>query len=273
MGIVFQDYLLFPHLSVVENVAFPLRSKGENVPDSQADAMRFLAEVGAAELAERSPGDLSGGQAQRVALARALASRPQMLLLDEPFAALDVTTRGQLRGQVADHLARFPGPRLLITHEPTEAFLLADTVHVIEDGSLTQVGSAEEIRLRPRTSYIADLAGLNLLRGNAVGGVVDVAGHPIHTAADDIEGPAIAVIHPRAIALYLVRPEGSPRNSWQTSITRVERLGERVRVQTEDPVPLTAEITVGALDALHLEPGARVWLTVKATEIDVQAAD
>ena len=273
MGIVFQDYLLFPHLTALENVAFSLRSRGESSDAAARVAQDHLEDLGVGDLADRRPADLSGGQAQSVALARALASQPEMLLLDEPFAALDVTTRGRLRGMVADHLADFEGPRLLITHEPTEAFLLADTVHVLEGGVVTQVGSADEIRLRPKTSYIADLAGLNLLRGNASRGVVDVAGHPVHTANEHIEGPAIVVIHPRAIALYMTRPQGSPRNTWQTAITRIEHLGERVRIQTEDPVSLTAEITLGASEALHLEPGVRVWLAVKATEIDVQVAD
>ncbi len=196
-----------------------------------------------------------------------------MLLLDEPFAALDVTTRSHLRAVVADHLAEFDGPRLLITHEPTEAFLLADTIHVVEHGAVTQVGTADEIRLQPRTTYIADLAGANLLRGHAEHGLVDVAGFPIHIADETVEGPAILVIQPQAIALYMSRPDGSPRNTWESTLTRIERVGERMRVQVADPVPLTAEITAGAAEALHLREGTRVWLAVKATEIDVQEDD
>ena len=273
LGIVFQDYLLFPHMNVIDNVAFPLRSRGLYQADARREAVAMLESVGGSDLARRAPSELSGGQAQRVALARALAGHPQMLLLDEPFAALDVTTRAHLRHMVADHLDEFEGPRLLITHEPTEAFLLADEIHVIEGGRVTQVGTADEIRLQPKTKYIADLAGANLLRGNAHQGVVDVDGYPIHIADESVQGPAILVIQPQAIALYMSKPEGSPRNTWQSALTRIERVGERIRLQVGDPIPLTAEITVGAVEALHLEVGSRVWLAVKATEIDVQRDD
>jgi molybdate transport system ATP-binding protein len=227
--------------------------------------------MGIEEMADRKPGDISGGQAQRVALARALISEPELLLLDEPLAALDATTRVQLRRTLADHLEVFRGPRLLITHDPTEAFLLADEILVIEEGRITQAGSADDIRLRPRTGYVADLAGSNLLVGKAAHGEVQVGNHELHVADTHIAGTVLATIHPRAISLHLHEPEGSPRNTWQTNITRIEHYGDRVRVQTGSPLPLTAEITPGAVDALHLAAGDAVWLSIKATEIAVEA--
>jgi molybdate transport system ATP-binding protein len=269
MGVVFQEYVLFPHLTVTDNIGFGLHSAG--VPRRQvADKVAaWLDRLGIEDLAQRRPSDLSGGQAQRVALARALITEPELLLLDEPLAALDVTTRAELRRTLSDHLDRFPGPRLLITHDPLEAFLLADEIHLIEEGSITQVGSADDIRLRPRTRYAADLAGSNLFVGTAVDGIVTTGGHELRVGDTAIAGSVLATIHPRAISLHRNQPEGSPRNTWSTSISRIEHYGDRVRVQTGDPLPLTAEVTPNAIDALGLHAGSMVWLSVKATEIGV----
>jgi molybdate transport system ATP-binding protein len=269
IGVVFQDSVLFPHLSVVENVAFGLRSRGTARARAREAAVAWLGRVGAAELAHRKPSDLSGGQAQRVALARSLISGPEMLLLDEPLSALDVSTRARLRHLLADHLTEFVGPRLLITHDPTEAFLLADEICVIEGGEITQIGTPDDIRLRPRTSYIADLAGSNLLVGTAADGVVTVSNHQLTIADVQFGGPVLATIHPRAISLHRGEPEGSPRNAWQTQVVRLEHYGDRVRVQTGSPLSLTAEVTPSAIDALHLGEGSAVWVSIKATEIDV----
>jgi molybdate transport system ATP-binding protein len=271
IGVVFQDYVLFPHLSVVENVAFGLRSRGVPKHEAHRQATPWLERLGIAGLETRKPRDLSGGQAQRVALARALIAEPELLLLDEPLAALDATTRVGLRHVLADHLAGFPGPRLLITHDPTEAFLLADEIHVIEGGAITQVGTAGDIRLRPRTRYIADLAGSNLVAGVAGAGVVAAEGHELHVGDTRISGAVLATIHPRAISLHRHRPEGSPRNTWETDITRLEHYGDRVRVQTGPPLALTAEVTPGAVEALDLHTGSAVWVSIKATEIGVEA--
>ncbi|MDJ0960464.1 MAG: ATP-binding cassette domain-containing protein [Acidimicrobiia bacterium] len=271
IGVVFQDYILFPHLNVAENVSFGLRSAGVGASEAVAAARSWLDRLDIAELAERRPGDLSGGQAQRVALARALITEPAMLLLDEPLAALDVTTRARLRRTLADHLEAYEGPRLLITHDPTEAYLLADEIHLIEDGAITQVGTAEDIRLRPRTRYAADLAGSNLVTGTASAGVVESAGHRLRVGDTTIHGPVLATIHPRAISLHRNEPEGSPRNTWRTSVDRIEHYGDRVRIQTGPPMPLTAEVTPNAVDALGLHEQSSIWVSIKATEIDVTA--
>lgn len=271
IGVVFQNYVLFPHLSVLENVAFGLRSRGVGKRRARQSALDWLERLDVANLARRRPGDLSGGQAQRVALARALATEPRLLLLDEPLAALDVATRAELRHVVAQHLASYDGARLIITHDPTEAFLLADEIHVLEDGVITQSGSADDIRLRPRTPYAADLAGANLIAGEAAHGRVEVDGHLLHIADTAATGHVVAAIHARAIALHRNRPDGSPRNTWETTIERLEHHGDRVRVRTGAPVTLTAEVTPDAVRALHLEPGGRVWVSIKATEIVVTA--
>jgi molybdate transport system ATP-binding protein len=270
IGVVFQDYVLFPHLTIVENVEFGLRSRKTPRREARQQATEWLERIGLEDLADRKPGDLSGGQAQRVALARALITRPELLLLDEPLAALDATTRVDLRRTLADHLSRFAGPRMVITHDPTEAFLLADEIHVIEDGTITQVGTPDDIRLRPRTSYIADLAGSNLVLGTADHGTVTTGTHQLHIADTHIAGSVLAAIHPRAIVIGRHQPDGSPRNTWEAIVIRIEHYGDRVRLQTGDPLPLTAEITPDALNDLGIVEGSAVWISIKATEIGVE---
>ncbi|HEV3498321.1 MAG TPA: ABC transporter ATP-binding protein, partial [Actinomycetes bacterium] len=134
IGVVFQDYLLFPHLSVLENVAFGLRCRGVSRTESRRRAHAWLERVGLGDRHGARPRELSGGQCQRVALARALATDPQLLLLDEPLAALDASTRIEVRRDLRRHLASFHGVRLLVTHDPLEAIALADELVVLEDG-------------------------------------------------------------------------------------------------------------------------------------------
>ncbi|MDP3983481.1 MAG: TOBE domain-containing protein, partial [Acidimicrobiia bacterium] len=199
---------------------------------------------------------------------------PQLLLLDEPLSALDVGTRSHLRRTLAEHLREFAGPRLLITHDPAEAFLLADFICILENGTISQAGKGDEIRMRPRSAYAADLAGLNLFRGVAETGIVTLeGGHHIAVGDLSVKGPVLITIHPRAVALYRTVPEGSPRNTWPTTITLIERLGDRARVQVGAPVPLTAEVTSAAIAALRLVEGVDIWVAFKATEVGVAEDD
>ncbi len=274
VGVVFQQYLLFDHLDVLDNVAFGPTVTGRTRSEGRTLARGWLELLDLAPLADRRPRELSGGQAQRVALARALATEPDLLLLDEPLAALDVATRSRLRRTLADHLDRYPGPRLLITHDPTDAYLLADQVHILEDGRLTQSGTPDEIRRRPATPYVAALAGRNLLTGRADGGriALDEHRHELQGADTVISGPVLVTISPSAVALHPHRPEGSPRNTWATTVEAVEPLGDIVRVTLGGPVPLVADVTPAAAVALTLAPGRSVWASLKATEIRLDPA-
>ena len=272
IGFVFQDYLLFPHLDVLDNVAFGLRARGTPGRAAADTAARWLDRVGLSAYGRSKPAELSGGQRQRVALARALAPTPRLLLLDEPLAALDVTTRAEVRRDLKRHLDSFTGIRLVVTHDPLEAVALADRLIVMEDGRLVQTGTAAEVAERPRSQYVADLVGVNLLRGDAVNGSVRVAGGPVVAATAAESGAVFAVVHPRAVALHRERPEGSPRNVWPGRATSIERLGNRVRVRIDGEVSLVAEVTPAALSELALVEGVEVWLSFKATDVAVYPA-
>jgi molybdate transport system ATP-binding protein len=272
IGVVFQDYLLFPHLSALENVAFGLRARGISAGDARIRAASWLERLGVGDCAEARPRALSGGQAQRVALARALATDPRLLLLDEPLAALDASARSEVRRDLKRHLASFAGIRIVITHDPLEAVALADRLVIIERGRVVQTGTAADVTKRPRSRYVADLVGVNLLRGVATGGHVAVLGGASLQSADGADGEVFAVIHPRAVALHRARPEGSPRNVWRGRASTLDFQGDRVRVGVEGEMPIIAEVTPAAVRELDLAEGSEVWASVKATEITVYPA-
>jgi molybdate transport system ATP-binding protein len=269
-GVTFQQYQLFPNMTVLENVAFGLRAKGTDKTLARDRAREWLLRVGIDSLERARPGELSGGQAQRVALARALAARPRLLLLDEPLAALDALTRVEVRRELRRHLTEFAGSAVLVTHDPVDAYALADRVIIIEHGQVVQDGTFTEIAAHPRSAYVAELAGINMLPGSLMGGVFAIdGGATLVVATDDLDGPAIAVIRPQAVSLHANRPDGSPRNTWHAAIIDVDHRGDRVRVRLQGPIQLTAEITAAAADSLGVRVGLELWAAVKATEIAV----
>ncbi|HEX2681821.1 MAG TPA: ABC transporter ATP-binding protein, partial [Candidatus Dormibacteraeota bacterium] len=197
VGLVFQDHVLFPHMTVLQNVAFGLGRDGRRI------AVDWLTRAGLAEKAAAMPGELSGGQAQRVALLRTMATEPRLLLLDEPLSALDVTIRAEVRRELARQLADYKGIRILVTHDPLEAIALADRLVVLEHGRIVQSGTPADVTARPRSRFVADLAGVNLLRGHGKGDHVELTTTGAAIAAPDAgDGDVFAVIHPRAVALY-----------------------------------------------------------------------
>jgi molybdate transport system ATP-binding protein len=274
IGVVFQDYLLFAHLSALENVAFGLRARGVDRHEASRLARAWLERVGLGDRVDQRPRTLSGGQAQRVALARALATNPRLLLLDEPLAALDAGTRSEVRRDLRRHLEGFDGMRLLVTHDPVDAYVLADRVIVLEHGRIAQAGTIEQVTAHPRSGYVADLVGTNLVRGQFADGVVTTAaGVAVVThAADLATGPAFATISPRAIAVHRSRPDGSPRNVWPCRVDDIDHHLDRVRLTLTGALPLVAEITPPALAALDLRPGDDIWAAVKATEVTTYPA-
>ncbi len=269
IGVVFQDYLLFPHMTAIENVAFGLRAGGTPKVAARATAMKWLERVGLDDHAGHRPSALSGGQAQRVALARALATDPRLLLLDEPLAALDAGTRSGVRRDLRRHLDSFDGMRVLVTHDPVDAYALADRVAIFDAGRVVQVGTIAEVTAHPRSRYVAHLVGTNLVTGDVAGGTLTTRDGTQVVIADARPGPSFAVIRPQAIAIARhPSPDSSARNVWRGVIGDIDPLGERVRLGIEGRLPLTAEITSAALHALGLRPGDEVYASAKATDIE-----
>jgi molybdate transport system ATP-binding protein len=269
VGVVFQDYLLFPHLSALDNVAFGPRCHGASRSGSRAVAAGWLERVGLAEHTHAKPRHLSGGQAQRVALARALAVVPDLLLLDEPLSALDAGTRMDTRAHLHQHLADHPGATLLVTHDPLDALILADRLVILEAGRVVQSGDAATITAMPRTDYVARLVGLNLFRGVARQNSVQLASGFQLATAESFDGEVFVAFPPSAVALHLEQPEGSPRNVWNTTVAGLQQHCDHLRVRLEGGLDAIADITPAAAAALRLEPGARVWASLKATETRV----
>jgi molybdate transport system ATP-binding protein len=273
VGVVFQDYLLFPHLSVLDNVAFGPQARGVRRAEARRHAAHWLDRIGIAELAGARPRAISGGQAQRVALARTLATEPALLLLDEPLAALDARTRLQVRAELRRHLAGFAGATVVVTHDPVDAAVLGDRLVVIEDGGVVQSGAPVEVARQPRTDYVARLVGLNLLAGRAAGRQVLLPAGGVVTASEQNEGEVYAAFRPAAVALFLARPAGSPRNVWPGRIVGLEPHGDGVRVEVggapDAGSTLLAEVTPAAVAELGLVPGTEVWAAVKASDISV----
>ncbi len=269
VGFVFQDHLLFPHLNARDNVAFGLRSAGVPRSDARVRAGEWLDRLGIADLADQRPHQLSGGQAQRVAIARALASEPRMLLLDEPTASLDASGAMALRTQLREHLRVFRGISVVVTHTALDAMVMADRLVVLDSGEIVQVGTPSEVAARPRTHHVAALVGLNLVRGDATDGMIEVGAGDVLVAAEPMSGPAFAAFSPASVSLFGERPSGSPRNVWHGTVSSVAPHGDAVRVQVEAAVPLLADITPAALATLGLSPGSRIWASVKATEVSI----
>ena len=251
VGMAFQDRLLFPHLTALENVAFGLRTAGTPRPEARRTAQEWLDRFGVGELGGRKPGQLSGGQAQRVSIARALAVDPRLLLLDEPFSGLDIGVAANLRVELARHLASYDGVTLLVTHDAIDALTLADVVWVLDEGRLVQVGPPRDVAARPLTRHVARLVGLNVLA----------------------EGDRLLSFSPSAVTVSPTRPDGSARHLWPGSVTSLAPHGDAVRLLVSGEHELLADVTPAAVADLGLAPGREVWLSVKETAVRSYAGD
>ncbi|MFC4625939.1 ABC transporter ATP-binding protein [Daeguia caeni] len=166
IGMMFQDYALFPHMTVLENIGYPLETRGVKRVEREKRSMEMLEVVGLAHCARRYPKEMSGGQQQRVALARALVFNPDIVLLDEPMAALDKKLRSQMQIEIM-HITRQVGATVVsVTHDQEEALVMSDRIAIFKDGRLEQIGTPQELYLQPRSEFVADFIGeANLLHG------------------------------------------------------------------------------------------------------------
>lgn len=301
-GYVFQDYVLFPHLTIFENIAFGLRA--QHMPGSVIEkrVKQALEQVNLGGLDQRYPAQLSGGQQQRSALARALVLQPQLLLLDEPLAALDVQTRREVRQELRRILTETRITTLMVTHQYLDALLFGDQILVVDQGRIVQQGGQHELREYPRSSYIAELVGVNFFHGHihafeaSTTCVIRVDAEdgqelPIEVVAtlreqgSEIEAgqttslvgtEAFVIIDPRSITLHQAAPEGSARNIFHGTIMNVlQQSGiagdkdDRVRVSIalgKEIAPLTVEVTAASAERMQLNEGTPIYATFKATE-------
>jgi molybdate transport system ATP-binding protein len=162
--------------------------------------------------------------------------------------------------------------RLLVTHDPVEAIAMADRLVVLEQGRVLQSGTPAEVTQHPRSRYVADLVGVNLFRGRASHDVITLADGGSLTTAGAADGEVFVVVHPRTVALYRTRPDGTPRNVWEGRAVDLDLQGDRVRVQVAGAPAIVAEVTTAAVHELGLGRGDPVWISVKATEISVYPA-
>jgi len=267
IALMFQDYLLFPHLSALENVAFGLRCRGTDKKTAREKAAQALARLDLGEVTEARPGSMSGGQQQRVAMARALVTDPRLLLLDEPLAALDVSIKTNVRRILRDVLRTSNAANVLVTHDLLDAVALGDRMIVIEGGGIVQTGTPAEVTARPRSPYVADLTGVNLLRGTARGTRLELDGGGQLVCAVPAAGPVFAVIPPARVSVDRHRPERQEENTWLGRISAVDLMGDRVRVRLDGTPAITAEVQPAAVDELKLDEGGEIWASVSPSDI------
>ena len=257
VGLVFQEYALFPHLSVRQNVAFGGKGRADEL----------LERFGLSHLAAARPGNLSGGERQRVALARALARDPGVLLLDEPLAALDAHTKASVRVELEELLRGLDLPTLIVTHDYEDAVALADTVGVLVEGRLRQLGSPAELVARPDDPFVASFTGANLLRGHAErleDGLTSIrleSGEVVYST-DLARGKVGVVVYPWDVVVGRVQVDASAMNLLAGEIASVVQVGNRVRVRIG---PLTAEVTAASAKKLELVRGGTAFVSFKAT--------
>jgi molybdate/tungstate transport system ATP-binding protein len=280
LGFVYQHYHLFPHLTVRENIAYGLvrgRHPGNGrIPSGRVEELADMLAI--TPLLDRTVHRLSGGEQQRVALARALAPRPSILLLDEPFAAVDPATRHALRRELRQLHEREGITTLQVTHDFDEALRLGDLVAVLSEGRIAQSGTPEQVFRYPNSAFVARFVGT----GNVIAGTVErvdpasagesfparfIADHLALDVVADRDGPMHAVIRPEDLVLSLTRHSDSARNHLDAAIARLERLGPVTLVHLDVGRPLIASVTTASAEDLKLRPGVRVVAAVKATAI------
>jgi len=278
VAMVSQAPRIFTHMSVAANVAFPLRVRGVGRAEARAAALEQLRAVGIADLANKRASDLSGGQAARVAIARALVFRPEVLILDEPTAALDVEATAQVSAVLRERLAGAGITTLLVSHDIAEVLSLASHMIVMGEGRIVEEGEPARVLASPASVFAARLAGLNIVSGPPVArpGMVGVRiGEGVLWAASDSVGPEEESVRvaltfaPESVALSREEAHASPRSVLPGVVAGIDVDGSlvSVRVALAGDVSVTARVTAAAWSDLGLGVGEGLWASVKATQV------
>ncbi|MBM3473151.1 MAG: ABC transporter ATP-binding protein [Armatimonadetes bacterium] len=272
LGYVLQEYALFPHLTVLRNIEYGMEARGMSRDEVARRATETMRMLGITHLAGIRPGRISGGERQRVALARAIAASGDALLLDEPLAALDAQTRQMARGDLRRVIRSVGLPAIFVTHDYVDALAFGDQICVIDRGEVVQMGTQEDLLLRPKAKFVAEFMGVNFLHGTAQqpeDGLckVLVDGTEVSTTVDQ-PGEVFLAFSPADVTLSLEPPAGSARNVFPARVTGLLQLGGRIRIDLDAGFPLVAELTPDSVARLHLDIGSQVHASFKATAVE-----
>lgn len=270
IGFVFQNYALFRHMTVAENIAFGLEVKKAPKAEVVARVDELLGLVQLRGYEKRLPNQLSGGQRQRVALARALAPRPSVLLLDEPFGALDTKVRIELREWLHMLHEETRVTTLLVTHDQEEALELSEHVILLRDGKVEQAGPPDELYEHPKSGFVAQfLGGAKLLTGSVTSGVAAFGSEALTTSVDLEDGSLVdAFIRPHDIRLERI-PAGASKNESAGLVQRIVRVGAFVKVYVQLPAgdSLHVQMQWPELEASELREGDRVRIDLSSVRV------
>lgn len=274
VGFVFQDFALFPHMTVFQNVAYGLSALGSRGKELENRVRSELERLEISSLAKAKPAELSAGQRQRAALARTLAIAPKILLLDEPLSALDMRLRAKVRGELRQLLSSLDIPTIMVTHDPLDAVCMADRVVVMETGRVVQVGTYEDLLSRPRTSFVADFVESNAFPAQLIRwapsdeSVVRINDRvqfrlPLEARLDRM----MVVVHPWDITIAKTAEENSMQNAFSGVVRTISNLRDRARLLLDIGVPIAAEIGRSSITKLDLRVGDAVVASFKATAV------
>ncbi|MDY6796767.1 MAG: tungstate ABC transporter ATP-binding protein WtpC [Actinomycetota bacterium] len=273
IGMVYQDYMLFPHLTVESNIRFGLKARKDKKEQAREKSREMAEMLGIDHLLHRYPGTLSGGEQQRVAIARALIVKPDVLLLDEPLSALDAETRARLREELQRIHDMTRTIMIHVTHSFDEAFLLGNRMAIMNKGKIVQVGETGEVFRRPNSKFVADFVGTtNIYQGESriVNGVSRISMNQVDILSSQaISGPVYTTLRPESILVSLHPLESSARNLMEGNIERIMDEGSIIKIEVNVGVPLISAITRRSYDDMELCIGKKVYLTFKATDVHV----
>jgi molybdenum ABC transporter ATP-binding protein len=274
VGYVFQDFALFPHMTVADNVAYGLRARKAPKASVAGKVEEALGLLGIQHLRQRKPGQLSGGERQRTALARAIACDAEILLLDEPLGSLDAQTRNQVRGELQRLLRLVHRIVIMVTHDYIDALTFGDRICVLDRGKVLQTGSRLELLRHPKSRFVAELTGVNFFEGMISGTTdeglteIQVNGAQLYAVANGGQpGETLVTFFPSDVAISREAPASSAVNVVRSNIKEIVHLGDRVRLSLNGALAMCAEITAGSLERMELKVGDEVYASLKATAI------